>query len=154
MEFYLWKTITFHGSLVNSCIHLLDALTIFSVYDERNKSHIYSWFAIVFFSNFSPEFWLLLLNTGWLGACSGPLRISINIKACICHILGGGGGGGAGVRRVGREYLWAKLRCWWCSADRWLKWRWSCGSHMQNRSLPHCTIHVFKEADSLSLFKR
>lgn len=62
---------------------------------KKNKRTRASPSHIVFFSNFSPEFWLLL-NTGWLRACSGPLRISINIKACICHILGGGGGGGWG----------------------------------------------------------
>lgn len=89
---------------------------------------------IIFFSNFSPEFCLLLLNTKWLRVCSGQLRISINIKACICHIPSGRRRR-VRVRWVGREYLWAKLRCWWCSADRWLKWRWSCGSHVQT---DHC----------------
>lgn len=99
----------------------------------------------VFFSNFSHGLWLLILNTEWLRAHSGQLCVSIDIKSRICHVPQWVEGG-AGVN------LWAKLRCWWCSADRWLKCWWSCGSHMQNRRLPHSTRRGFKPADRLSLF--
>lgn len=99
----------------------------------------------VFSSNFSHELWLLILNSEWLRARSGQLRVSIDIKSRICHVP-------QWVEEGGGVNLWAKLRCWWCSADRWLKCWWSCGSHMRNRRLPHGTLQGFKRADRLSLF--
>lgn len=98
---------------------------------------------------FSHELWLLILNTERLRARSGELCVSVDIKSRICHVPQWAGEGGAGEGGVN---LWAKLRCWWCSADRWLKCWWSCGSHMQNRRLPHSTLGGFKRADRLSLF--